>query len=96
MNFQVEQAWQSVQNIPPFDRMVSLSMYQPIDELIEDYPYTVVLVDRWLEDIFVVLTYNNIYVFELTRIPQRCHVAFTRFLRVLKENNVEDKLRVFR
>ena len=28
--------------------------------------------------------------FELTRIPQRCHVAFTRFLMVLKENNVED------
>jgi len=65
-------------------------MYRPVDELIEDYPYTVVLVDRWLEDIFVVLTYNNIDVFELTRIPQRCHVAFTRFLRVLKENNVED------
>jgi len=38
----------------------------------------------------VILTYNYIVMFELTRIPQRCHVAFTRFLMVLKENNVED------
>ena len=83
----MEQAGQ--QNIPPFDRMVSLRMYRPVDELIEDYPYTVVLVDRWLENIFVVLTYNNNDVFELTRIPQKCHAAFTRFLRMVKENNVD-------
>jgi len=74
----MEQAGQPVQNIPPFDRMVSLGMYRPVDELTEGYPYTVALVDRWLEDIFVVLTYNYIDVFELTRIPQ-CHEAFTRF-----------------
>jgi len=86
----MEQAGQPVQNIPPFDRMVSLGMYRAVDELIEGYPYTVALVDRWLEDIFVVLTYNYIVVFELTRITQRCHEAFTRFLMVLKENNVED------
>jgi len=82
---QVEQ-----QYIPPFEGLVSLGMYRPIDELIENYPYTVALVDRWLEDIFVVLTYNYIDVFELTRIPQRCHEAFTRFLMVLRENAVED------
>jgi len=80
---QVEQ-----QYIPPFEGLVSLGMYRPIDELIENYPYTVALVDRWLEDIFVVLTYNYIDVFELTRIPQRCHEAFTRFLMVLRENAV--------
>jgi len=84
----MEQAGQ--QNIPPFDRMVSLGMYRPVDELIENYPYTVALVDRWLEDIFVVLTYNYIDVFELTRIPKICHEAFTRFLMMLKENDVED------
>jgi hypothetical protein len=70
--------------------MVSLAMYQPVDVLIEGYPYTVAFVDRWLEDIFVVLTYNYIEMFELTRIPQRCHETFTRFLMVFKENNVED------
>jgi len=84
----MEQAGQ--QNVPPFDGMVSLGMYRPIDELIENYPYTVALVDRWLKDIFVVLTYNYIDVFELTRIPPRCHEAFTRFLIVLRENDVED------
>jgi len=52
----MEQAGQPVQNIPPFDRMLSLGMYQPVDELIEGYPFTVAPVDRWLEDIFVVLT----------------------------------------
>jgi len=76
--------------------MVSLGMYRPVDELIGGHPYTVALVDKWLEDIFVILTYHYIDVFGLTRIPQRCHEAFTRFLMVLKENNVEDKLRVFR
>jgi hypothetical protein len=50
----MEQAWQ--QNIPPFDRMMSLGMYRPVDELIENYPYTVALVDRRLEDIFEELT----------------------------------------
>jgi len=84
----MEQAGQ--QNIPPFNRMVSLGMYRPVDELIMDYPYTVVLVARRLEDIFVVLTNNNLDMFELTRIPQSCHAAFIRLLRRAIENNVEN------
>jgi len=63
----MEQAGQ--QNIPPFDR-IGVTGHVPTRPRFENYPYTVALVDRWLEDIFVVLTYNYIDVFELTRIPE--------------------------
>jgi len=59
------EAEQHVQTIEIISRMMYLGLYQHIDELIEGYPYEVVVVDKWVVDIFVILNFNFIDVFRL-------------------------------
>ena len=63
-------------------RMMLLGLYEHIYELIEGYPYEVVVVDKWDGDIFVVYHKILIDVFRVLQIPRRCHETFTRFLKV--------------
>jgi len=67
-----------------------LGLYEHIDELIEGYPYKVVLVDRWGDDIFVVYHKILIDVFRVLQIPRRCHETFTSFFERLKANNIQN------
>ena len=60
-------------------RMMLLGLYEHIDELVPGYPYEVVLVDKWDDDIFVVYC-MFIDVFRVLKIPRRCHETFTKFL----------------
>jgi len=78
------EAEKHVETVELINRMMSLDLYEHFDELIEGYPYEVVIVDKWVDDIFVVLSFNLIDVFRLIQIPQRCHKSFTRFLQFLK------------
>jgi len=87
---QAEQQQQPpVQPGPNLEQILSLCMYMPIEELIEDYPYAVTCVDRWFDDIFVV---QNCLIdeFNRLRLPQTDHESFTRFLEVLRSRNVQD------
>ena len=72
------------------DRKMFLGLYEHIDELIEGYPYKVVLVDRWGDDIFVVYHKILIDVFRVLQIPRRCHETFTSFFERLKANNIQN------
>jgi hypothetical protein len=73
------EAEQHVQTVNIISRMMFLGLYQHIDELIEGYPYEVVVVDNWGSDIFVIYNFNLIDVFRVIQIPRRCHETFTRF-----------------
>ena len=88
---QAEQQQQPVQTLEPLlNQIMSLVMYMPIEDLIEDYHYEVVFVDRWFDDIFVVLNNCLIDEFNLIRLPQSYHESLTRFLGVLQSNNVQN------
>jgi len=65
-------------------------MYMAIEDLVEDYPYSVAYVDRWFDDIFVVVENSVIGTFNLLRLPQVYHEYFTRFLHVLKERDEQN------
>jgi len=54
------EAEQHVQTIEIISRMMYLGLYQHIDELIEGYPYEVVVVDKWGDGIFVIYNFNLI------------------------------------
>jgi len=71
-------------------RMMLLGLYEHIHELIEGYPYEVVVVDKWDGDIFVVYHKIVIDVFRVLQIPRRCHETFTRFFERLKTNNIQN------
>ena len=71
-------------------RMMLLSLYEHIDELIQGYPYEVVLVDKWDDDIFVVYHMFLIDVFRVLKIPRRCHETFTKFFTQLRENGIQN------
>jgi len=87
---------QAEQQQPPvpaeqmLQQILSLGMYRPIDELLEDYPYAVVFVDRWFDDIFVVVENCLIGDFNLLRLPQTYHESFTRFLDVIRSSDVQN------
>jgi len=70
-------------------RMMLLGLYEHIDELVPGYPYEVVLVDKWDDDIFVVYC-MFIDVFRVLQIPRRCHETFTKFFTQLRENGVQN------
>ena len=63
-----------------------LGLYEHIHELREGYPYEVVVVDKWDDDIFVVYHKILIDVFRVLQIPLRCHETYTRFFERLKNN----------
>ena len=69
--------------------MMFFGLYEHIGELIEGYPYEVLLVDRWDDDIFVVYHKILIDVFRVLQIP-RCHETFTSFFELLKANNIQN------
>ena len=82
---------QHVQNLQPLlGEIVSLGMYMPIEDLLEDYSYEVVNVDMWFGDIYVVIDNCIIAAFNIIRIPPSYHESFTWFLAVIKSNNVQN------
>jgi len=68
-------------------RMMLLGIYEHIDKLIEGYPYEVVVVDKWGDDIFVV--YRKILI-DVFRVLQICHETFARFFERLIANNIQN------
>ena len=86
---QAEQQPPPVQSGPDIEHL-SLDMYMPIEDLVEDYPYAVAYVDRWFDDIFVVVENSVIGTFNLLRLPQAYHESFTQFLHVLKERDEQN------
>jgi len=74
------------------NQMVSLGMDHPIETLIRDYPYLVILVDIRVHEIFVLLGYNFFEEFRLIRLRQRLHVPFRRLLIINRLNNVNSFL----
>jgi len=81
---------QPVQNLQPLlGEIVSLGMYMPIEDLLEDYSYEVVIVDLWFGDIYVVIDNCIIDAFNIIRLPPSYHESFTQFLAVIKSNNVQ-------
>jgi len=86
-----QQQPQPVQNLQSLlGQIVSLGMYMPIEDLLENYPYEVALVDRWFDDIYVVIDNCLINEFNPIRLPQSYHESFTRFLAVIQSNNVQN------
>jgi len=81
---------QPVQNLQPLrGEIVSLCMYMPIEDLVEDYSYEVVIVDVWFGDIYVVIDNFIIDTFNIICLPPSYHESFTQFLAVIKSNNVQ-------
>jgi len=50
----------------------------------------VAYVDRWFDDIFVVVDTSVFGTFNLLRLPQAYHESFTQFLHVLKERDEQN------
>ena len=67
-----------------------LGFYERIDELVEGYPYEVAVVDRWNGDIYVVYYKSLLDVFRILQIPRGCHETFTKFLKRIKTNNIQN------
>ena len=61
----------------------------PIEDLLEDYSYEVVIVDMWFGDTYVVIDNCIIDAFNIICLPPSYHESFTRFLAVIKYNNVQ-------
>jgi len=79
-----------VQSGPDIEQLLSLDMYMAIEDLVEDYSYAVAYVDRWFDDIFVVVENSVIGEFHLLRLPQAYHESFTQFLHVLKQRDEQN------
>ena len=87
---QQQQQPSPVQPGPNIEQILSLGMFMPIEDLIEDYPYAVAFVDKWFDDIFVMIDNCLIGEFNLLRLPQTCHEFLTRFLEVFQSRAVQD------
>jgi hypothetical protein len=79
-----------VQSGPAIEHLISLDMYMAIEDLIEDYPYAVEYVDRWFDDIFVLVDNSVVGTFNLLRLPHAYHESFTQFLNALKERDEQN------
>jgi len=83
-------AEQPLQTVEMIERMLTLGLRIPFEELLFDYPYPVVLIDRWGDDIFMVLARMDMELFRIIQLPRSYHESFIRFLTVIKNNNVDD------
>jgi len=85
---QAEQQPPPVQSGPDIEQL--LDMYIAIEDLVEHFPYAVACIDRWFDDIFVVVENSVIGEFHLLRLPQAYHESCTRFLHVIKLRDVQN------
>jgi hypothetical protein len=69
-------------------QMVSIGLYQPIETLIEEYPYLVIDIDINDHDIFVILGYNFIDELIIIQLPQSLHESFRTLIIINRLNNV--------
>jgi len=69
--------------------MVTMGIDRPIETMIRDYPYLVLLVEIRVCEIFVLLGYNFFDQFKLIRLPQRLHEPFKQLLIISRLNGVD-------
>jgi len=71
------------------DVMVCRGMDEPIETMIKNRPYLVLVVERRAREVFALLGYNFIDEFKLIRLPQRLHEPFEQLLFISKLNGID-------